>query len=210
MSGEQTRYPFYFVGERLCVDFVNTEVIADGTRIDLLRSFNDLVNWCVAAHVISTAQAKEVARQWHSNPDAERTFQRALQFRATLREMIERLAAGRRTVPQHTLDAINDVLRLRAGTIEVARTKEGYETRLRRDCRAPAQLLVAIAESAAELLSSDDLTLIRKCQNPQCILYFYDTTKNHARRWCSMTACGNRAKAAAHYRRLRQHASEPS
>jgi predicted RNA-binding Zn ribbon-like protein len=32
-------------------------------------------------------------------------------------------------------------------------------------------------------------------------LYFYDTTKNHTRRWCSMTGCGNRAKAAAFYER---------
>jgi predicted RNA-binding Zn ribbon-like protein len=35
------------------------------------------------------------------------------------------------------------------------------------------------------------------------VLFFYDTTKNHARRWCSMAFCGNRHKVAAHYRRLR-------
>jgi predicted RNA-binding Zn ribbon-like protein len=33
------------------------------------------------------------------------------------------------------------------------------------------------------------------------VLFFYDTTKNHARRWCSMAFCGNRHKVAAHYRR---------
>ncbi|HNJ42487.1 MAG TPA: CGNR zinc finger domain-containing protein [Acidobacteriota bacterium] len=36
------------------------------------------------------------------------------------------------------------------------------------------------------------------------MIYFYDTTKNHTWRWCSMSLCGNRAKAAAHYRRKRQ------
>jgi predicted RNA-binding Zn ribbon-like protein len=210
MSTDQAGHRFYFVGERLCVDFVNTEVVTDGVGVDLLRNFNDLVSWCAAAHVVSPAEAKEIARQWDGKPDGERTFQRALQFRAVLREMLERVAAGRRNVPQPALDAINDVLRLRAGILELARTKEGYEMRLRRDFGGPVQLLVPIAESAAELLSADDLALIRKCQNPQCILYFYDTTKNHGRRWCSMTACGNRAKAAAHYRRTRQHASGPS
>ncbi|MCI0410524.1 MAG: CGNR zinc finger domain-containing protein, partial [Acidobacteria bacterium] len=55
-----------------------------------------------------------------------------------------------------------------------------------------------------DLLSEGDLTLVRKCENPACILYFHDTTKNHARRWCSMRACGNRAKVAAHYRRRRR------
>jgi predicted RNA-binding Zn ribbon-like protein len=35
------------------------------------------------------------------------------------------------------------------------------------------------------------------------VLLFYDTTKNHARHWCSMSLCGNRHKVAAHYRRRR-------
>ena len=51
-----------------------------------------------------------------------------------------------------------------------------------------------------------DLSLVKACQNPQCVLFFYDTTKNHARRWCSMAACGNRAKVAAHYQRARRPA----
>ena len=29
-------------------------------------------------------------------------------------------------------------------------------------------------------------------------LMFYDRSKSHARRWCSMAVCGNRAKATAH------------
>lgn len=37
---------------------------------------------------------------------------------------------------------------------------------------------------------------IRKCANPTCVLWFLDTTKNGSRRWCSMEACGNRAKTA--------------
>jgi predicted RNA-binding Zn ribbon-like protein len=64
------------------------------------------------------------------------------------------------------------------------------------------QLIVPIAEAAADLLCHGDLSLVKKCGNPRCILFFYDTTKNHARRWCSMAGCGNRMKAAAHYRRL--------
>lgn len=40
---------------------------------------------------------------------------------------------------------------------------------------------------------------IKQCAHPQCVLWFYDTTKNAARRWHSMETCGNRAKAARHY-----------
>jgi predicted RNA-binding Zn ribbon-like protein len=53
------------------------------------------------------------------------------------------------------------------------------------------------------LLRMADLTLIKKCKNPACVLYFYDTTKNHARNWCSMQLCGNREKVAAYFRRKR-------
>lgn len=36
---------------------------------------------------------------------------------------------------------------------------------------------------------------IRKCANPDCILWYLDTTRNGSRRWHSMETCGNRAKA---------------
>jgi predicted RNA-binding Zn ribbon-like protein len=207
MTGEHTERGFYFVGERLCLDFVNTEVIAGGSRVDLLGSFEDLAVWCGAAQVISASRATEMTRRWGGGRDAERTFKQAVQFRATVRGIVERLAAGRTAVPQAALDSINDVLHTRADTLEIVRAKAGYEMLLRPLIGEPAHLLVPIAKSAADLLTTGDLALVRKCQNPQCILHFYDTTKNHARRWCSMTACGNRAKAAAHYRRARQHAS---
>ena len=207
MTTDGTGRGFHFIGERLCVDFVNTEVIAGGHRVNLLGNFDDLAAWCAAAQLVSPAQASDMTRQRTNAPEVERTFTEALQFRATLRGMIERLAQGRQTVPQAALDSINDVLRMRAGDLRVVRTKTGYETRYRPVFNEPAHLLVPIARSAADLLSTGDLTLVRKCQNPQCILYFYDTTKNHARRWCSMSGCGNRAKAAAHYRRTRQPAS---
>src|SRR5437867_3930953 len=83
-------------------------------------------------------------------------------------------------------------------------TRNGFERRRLFQPREPIHLLVPVAESASDLLCHGDLALILKCENPRCILYFYDTTKNHARRWCSMTVCGNRMKVAAHYRRRRR------
>ena len=65
----------------------------------------------------------------------------------------------------------------------------------------PAQAVTLLAEAAARLLTEKDLDLVRRCENPACVLHFYDTSKNHRRRWCSMDLCGNRMKVAAHYRR---------
>ncbi len=197
--------PFLFVGERPCVDFVNTTIADGGTAIDLLPGFDALVDWCEQAQVVSTAEARELRRRWSGSAEADSAHARALTFRAALRGMLERLAGGR-SVPQPALDAINDLLRLDASQREVVRTRDGYETRQRRSLDTPDQLLGPIAASAAQLLSSDDPSLVKACQNPQCVLLFYDTTKNHARRWCSMAACGNRAKVAAHYQRARRPA----
>ena len=63
---------------------------------------------------------------------------------------------------------------------------------------------------AAWLAAADCLELLRQgphrikqCAGHTCILYFFDTSQNGRRRWCSMAACGNRAKAARHYERAR-------
>ena len=75
----------------------------------------------------------------------------------------------------------------------------------RRDLRLrqPADLLVPIAEAAADFLCHADLGRVRRCAHPACVLYFLDGTKNGARRWCDMRTCGNRANAAAYYHRHR-------
>ena len=65
---------------------------------------------------------------------------------------------------------------------------------------AMTRALSAIASDAIELFTATDSPQLRACQAPGCVLYFL---KDHPRRaWCS-TACGNRARAARHYRRHR-------
>jgi predicted RNA-binding Zn ribbon-like protein len=44
---------------------------------------------------------------------------------------------------------------------------------------------------------------VKACEGPACTLLFADHTRGHARRWCSMALCGNRAKQAAHRHRLK-------
>ena len=72
----------------------------------------------------------------------------------------------------------------------------------------PADVVeVARPEWLAGWLAADDLLRllglaphrIKQCGHPQCVLWFYDTSKNASRRWHSMTTCGNRLKAARHY-----------
>jgi predicted RNA-binding Zn ribbon-like protein len=58
-----------------------------------------------------------------------------------------------------------------------------------------------LAREAAGLLASDQLQFVRACELKECEWFFLDTSKNHQRRWCDMTKCGNRAKARRFYAR---------
>jgi predicted RNA-binding Zn ribbon-like protein len=44
---------------------------------------------------------------------------------------------------------------------------------------------------------------LKVCPGDDCGWAFYDHSRNHTGRWCSMAVCGGRAKARAHYRRTR-------
>jgi predicted RNA-binding Zn ribbon-like protein len=193
---------FFFIGNHLCLDLINTQIALGGQPVDLLGDFNDLISWFVQASVIDESKAKEVMESRRGEREA---FVRALRFRAGLARMVERITKGK-AVPQSVIADINDLLGHQSGYAELKRVRGGFEKRLRSGFSEPIQLLWPVAESACDLLCYADLSLIRKCENEECVLVFYDTTRNHSRRWCSMSACGNRMKVAAHYRRLRSTA----
>lgn len=60
----------------------------------------------------------------------------------------------------------------------------------------PLASLGLIAESAARLVSEHRPSRLRRCASSDCAQWFVDTSKGGRRRWCSMSRCGNRAKAA--------------
>jgi predicted RNA-binding Zn ribbon-like protein len=197
---------FLWVGNSACLDFVNTQVVRNGALVDLLGGFDDLVTWLVEAGIVKSRQAKEILDAFQGSAEATKTFARALEFRATLRRMVERMADGK-GVPMAAVEQINELLGGQVGRSEMKRVRGGFEKHFRADFREPAHLLWPLAESACDLLVYRDPSLVRKCENGACVLFFYDTSKNHSRRWCSMSACGNRMKVAAYYRRMREEAT---
>ncbi|MBI3650844.1 MAG: CGNR zinc finger domain-containing protein [Acidobacteria bacterium] len=197
---EKTSDQFYFIGNNLGIDFVNT-LVSDGEKpVDLLASFADFVHWLSALQVIEAAQAKEFLKRWSDSPESATAFQQVVEFREVLKQLFERIVHGR-TIQQKSIDAINALLRLQLGYAELRRVKGGFEKRFHSSLDEPLHLILPIAEAACDLIGYGDLSLIKQCENPPCVLFFYDTSKNHARRWCSMNLCGNRAKAAAHYQK---------
>ncbi|WP_421362553.1 CGNR zinc finger domain-containing protein [Agrobacterium rosae] len=72
---------------------------------------------------------------------------------------------------------------------------------------APAKhsLEAATARSVLNLMAGPDRARMRICGH--CGWLFIDRSKNRSRIWCDMAVCGNRQKAAKHYRRKQEAAS---
>ena len=193
--------PFLFLANQPCLDFINTDLVMNGQPTDLLSSFQDLVAWLVQAGLLTEKDAARI--EGGGSRDAMETLKQAKAFRSTMRNMAERLAA-RKPVPQGALALINQLLRHRIGYAQVNRRNGMFERRYEAGFEDANHVLGLLAEAASDLLCTCNLSLVKQCQNPACVLFFYDTTKNHARHWCSMDLCGNRSKVAAHYRRHRK------
>jgi predicted RNA-binding Zn ribbon-like protein len=196
-----TPSPFVFIGNHRMLDFLNTEVAVEGAPRELLAGANDLLDWLVQAGAVDRAAARDAKARWGTGRAGEALVRQARALRTSLRRIADAAAAGR-PVPRAALASINAML-ARGATVDrvVPQAADGFATRRNLRVREPADLLVPIAEAAADLVCHADLRRVRRCAHPACILYFLDGTKNGTRRWCDMRTCGNRANAAAYYRR---------
>ena len=199
----QLQPPFLFIGNHPCLDFINTQMIVRGNPTDLLGGYEDLVAWLVQAKMVNTTLATVVMTKWN-HKDQEQFFEQGILFRKTLRDIAERIVA-RKAIPGSAVTSINQLLSRCPGYPQLIYAKGRFERQFQSLATLKDSLLAPLAEAASNLLCSGNLTLVKKCGNAACILYFYDTTKNHTRNWCSMQLCGNRMKVAAHYHRKRDN-----
>lgn len=121
-----------------------------------------------------------------------------------LREAIYRAFAARAAGEQPAADdlrAINAALAKAPPRHAIGKTKNGFGWVVETMAKPTAPTLIApVLWSAGDLLVSDGAR-IRQCANEKCLWLFIDESRNGARRWCDMSSCGNRAKAARHYRK---------
>ena len=194
---------FSFLADHLSLDFVGTEFRRSGEHQDRLATFESLRDWLKQAGLLASPEA--VALVKHCSAKAsERVLSASRELRKSIRSAAEAIIDGK-AIPPGPIRAINSLLEKRDGHFQIERRSTQLERRFISEMTDPLALLAPLAESAADLLCNADPVLIRKCADESCDLLFYDSTKNHRRRWCSMSACGNRAKVAAH--RARQRAA---
>src|SRR5215831_1789090 len=121
---------FALIGNHRALDFVNTEALQRGQRIDLLADLSDLVAWLGAAQLLERAEADRVLRRWRGTAAGARALLEARQLRAQFREMLEQIVGGR-PVLAAALEAINALLARPIGHSEVVRAPDGFRRRFR-------------------------------------------------------------------------------
>src|SRR5882672_8070924 len=179
---------------RLCLDFTNTvQTRPLSEKVDLIKSYADLLSWGEAAGLAEPAR-----RQTRAADDA---LAQALSLREALYGIFSARAAGlpAPTPDLHTVNKAIGKAMTRAGLNPSA--SGGFEWGWPDAPPGVDRVAWWVARSAAELLTSRELTGVRECDGYDCGRLFMDGTKNRSRRWCDMASCGNRAKGRRHYER---------
>jgi predicted RNA-binding Zn ribbon-like protein len=162
--------PRPLIGEPLPLDLLNTTWVSEDGPQDLLADEAGVRLW-LDGHGFDGAPAK--ARQLREAREAMRAF------------LLDRAA----------IDELNAVLS--RGAERPVLSGDGVDREI--DAAAAWQVPWLCATALVELVDAR-ADRIRECANPDCVLWFLDTSRPGTRRWCSMASCGNRDKAIRHGR----------
>ncbi len=200
MVRERARRSFIKIGNSLAVDFANT-VYASGEHGGTLHSWRDLVDFLDLRGGVSRPEGERLRAMGESDArGCANAFAQALHFRETVRSLLSGMA-GKKPLRAPWIHAVNRALSLGTGQDRLLRQDGDWRLAFVPAANDPARALAPIARSMAKLVEEGAGVPIRRCANPACVLYFYDTSRTRRRRWCSMAVCGNRMKVAAHSRR---------
>lgn len=171
--------PRPLTGEPVSLDLLNTRWNREGVVQDLLTDTDGLAVW--------------LAGNGLDFPADDTVLRHTLEARDALRSAVDgSLAEGAARV-----DAV-----LAHGCVRVTLTDRGPGESAEFDDPSWGPAWLAARDYLKLLSAAPDR--IRRCAHDTCILHFFDTSRNGTRRWCSMAACGNRAKASRHYARTKE------
>jgi predicted RNA-binding Zn ribbon-like protein len=200
------RPPAIFVGDALGLDFLNSIATPVDVAIDWIEDGEGLASWLdqarlAPADALASLRARALPGELDSVADQARTlrewfrgFVRPRMGRPLTAEDLAQLAPLNRLLERD--ECFRRIVSRPAGG------KRPFQLQKLRPWRTPEALLLPIGEALAELVCAEDFSNVKACEGPACTLVFADHTRGRVRRWCSMAICGNRAKQAAHRRRL--------
>ena len=182
-----------FVGDNLAINFINTRRMVEGQLTDTLQSDSDVKAWLTRLEV----PVAKGALPFRDGVLAQRARE--------LRQIALAAVMDQKSGKKPSLVALNRFL-AEAPSHAALTTDNARKTRVARiyGKETVEAFLAPVAEAIADLLANGDFDLVRHCEGKACVMWFYDRTKGHRRRWCTSTGCGNRAKVAAFRARANQ------
>jgi predicted RNA-binding Zn ribbon-like protein len=214
--------PPVFVADAVGLDFLNTVAVLADAEVEWLGCGVDLIAWLQAVDLVPP-EALVALRKTAVPGEFDTVASQARKLREWFRGFVH-THKGKPLKPKALQDLapLNRVLGRDEEFGQVIARDTSRKGRAKRDpheedplsglvwshqrrWRSPDALLLPIAKAMVQLICDEDFSLVKACEGHNCTLVFLDRTRGHARRWCSMSVCGNRAKQAAHRQRA-QHA----
>ena len=192
----------------MSLDFVNTL----GWRLtgyprEYLRSYEDLLDWGRQAGLLALEETEDLSREATLDPEGAReTLSRALALREAIHRLISAHIAGE-SQDENDLSALNRELSIALSHLRVISADGAYSwgwDRSGDEGKTPLDSpLWRVAQSAAQLLTSEKLGRVKLCAGEGCGWIFLDESRNSSRRWCDSRDCGNRERVRRHLARKR-------
>lgn len=191
----------------LCLAYVNTRYWrGTPTPTETLHGIADVAHWLADSAPAAAPLAERGAAHWQARPEeADLAHAAAIGLREVLHRVLAAAAAG--AVPD--LSSLNVALGQAAPRRRLVCDGGAFGWQMEVLPPSAALLLSGVLWSAADLLVGPRRTRLRACANPKCGWLFLDDSKSGNRRWCAMSACGNRAKAHRHYLRTKAARAVP-
>jgi predicted RNA-binding Zn ribbon-like protein len=195
------------IADSLALDFLNSIATPADTPVDWISDGSGLLGWLRQTNLVPSDVLKTL--QAAVRPGQLDTI--AAQARA-LREWFREFVLhhkGRALNARHLqeLEPLNKLLQKDEKFFQISpggRSGSGALLgQMVRRWETPESLLLPLGETLATFVCEENFENIKACEGAQCTLLFADHTRARARRWCSMGICGNRAKVAAHRKRMK-------
>jgi hypothetical protein len=207
--------PAIFISGSPGIDFLNSVATPVDEVVEWIGNGEDFLDWLRQAGLL---KAKDISII-QSNFSAEELDRIALRARE-LREWFRHFVKEHQGKPLSAralakLGPLNDLLGLDQvfwsivpGSASDSDKNTGssplmFRLRPQRRWRTPESVLAPVAEELARVICNLDFKNIKGCEGKKCTLVYYDGTRRHERRWCSMGICGNRAKQEAFRKRTK-------
>lgn len=183
------------LGGRLAIDFVN----ASPANAEL--SWERLIHFLEATRIVGGERGTQLLALPESDlRAAEGLLLKSQRLGSALRKAFAALLRKQK-IAVEWIEPINEILRITEGHDELVSEAGGWRMEFIAREGGLDWLLAAVARSGAEIIAEGSRASLRLCANPHCGLFFYDMSRTHRRRWCSMAVCGNRSKVAAFARK---------